>query len=399
MESVEGVARMDNNLYEILKHCNNADEYFFSRHNSYIQDVKDGSKLTFRQGMKSQSTIGGVRLNEWDPTGADPNLEQICQYDLSHMVGSLIEVRKQDGYGSFVLSNEHAIAYQQQNQHGKRVKFGLQNSTNDHFADDQYAAKHCYHNIKRAIHRSGFSIVHPKTFDPATGMNGLHQWAEAVRLQRKRMWLPWLLLLLPLLLLFFLPSCENFSLLDMNLRSQSFVLIIDRSGSMNEEIEYVRLRMDIFLDELIGNSSYWQKYYGDVITYTNTADSALGGIKEIDESVSNQLQHYLSNVDAGGDTWLKSAIDLAADEIAEHQKPTTIFIITDAEGDDSIQQMINREDELRRRLSGVDIYMNSTTPRIISATGPMITPNADGETVLKKLSETFDGVFGRMGKG
>jgi uncharacterized protein YegL len=229
-------------------------------------------------------------------------------------------------------------------------------------------------------------------------MEGLQQWASMLRLRKRRAWWPWLLLLLPLLLLLYIPSCDDFSLLNMNLETQSFIFIIDRSGSMEEEIAYVSREMSVFLDNLIADSGYGTTYYGDIISYTNSAESALGGIREIDPTVAQQLRNYLTNLMAGGDTELRSAIDLATLEVLTHDKPTTLFIITDAHEDRTITEMIYSIDDVKSAFGSVDIHVKSTTPRIINATEPVTSTVNPGEEELKRFTELFEGDFGGIGK-
>jgi hypothetical protein len=122
---------MTETLYQHLNRLGNADQYFFPQQISHFQDAKNGQKLTFRKGLKYQSDIGGVRINEWDPTGRDPSCEQACQYDFSKMVEAIISLRQVEGFEGCVLSNEYAKTKQIESKSGKRVKFGLLNSSTD----------------------------------------------------------------------------------------------------------------------------------------------------------------------------------------------------------------------------------------------------------------------------
>ncbi len=388
---------MNENLFKKLKQLDNADQYFFPQEFAHLKDDKKGQRLTFRPGLKTQSGIGGVRLNEYDPTGKNPQAEETTQYDAAKMVEALIALRQEEGYGGAILSSEFAQSKQPENKRWKRIKFGLINSTKATDCDDRTAAKRCHANMVKTFHRAGFIIEHPQKFDPATGMVGLKQWAEQLQLRKRRLFWPWLLLLIPLLLLPFIPGCENPRLMDMLLQSHSFILIIDRSGSMKEEIENVRVEMGRFLDTLISNSGFGRTYYGDIISYTDGADSALHGIQEIDDQVSQRMQNYLKTLQAGGDTVLRSAIELAAQKITEHGKPTTLFIITDA-NDESLGQMVTDIPAVKKQFNDIDIHVQSTTPRIINATSTVTTAVTDGEKTLKQFTDAFEGVFGRMGK-
>ncbi len=350
----------------------------------------------FREGQVLKSGIGGVRLNEWDHTGNDPSLEERCQYDVSRMVASIQALRQHEEYKNCILSDDFTITPQVENARGKRVKFGILLPDRSAYCDDSYAAKKCHHHIVHAIHRSGFVVDEPQTFDAATGMAGLKAWAEALKLRRKRRWRPWLLLFpLFFLLYLFMPSCDADRLFSFSLRSSSFILIIDRSGSMSEVIDAVQQELDGFLDGLMSRSGFRRSFYGNIISYAGSAESALGGLERIDQNTSRRLKQYLVGLHAGGDTYLINAIEMAAREIAEHGKPTTLFIVTDAK-DETIPRMLAELPRIKSLFQGIDIDVNSITPRIINSATESVAPINEEETALRDFTIAFEGTFGRI---
>lgn len=82
---------------------------------------------------------------------------------------------------------------------------------------------------------------------------------------------------------------------------------------------------------------------------------------------------------------------LAGREISQHGKPTTVFVVTDAE-DGSIPTMLNKVEQVEAWFSGVKIYLNATTPRLIGGAPPQ--PATAGERNLAKLAWHFNGEFG-----
>ncbi len=84
-------------------------------------------------------------------------------------------------------------------------------------------------------------------------MGGLREWAESIRLKRKK---PWWLLLLPLLLLLFLiPKCDNEKLFNMEINTKSFVFIIDKSSSMEPVIDNAQKEVDRLLKILLNKKN------------------------------------------------------------------------------------------------------------------------------------------------
>jgi serine/threonine protein kinase len=166
---------------------------------------------TLGKGDRSsvRPTISGLRAQEPDPNRGDLFREKVVQEDLHRLVLSLIQLRKHPDLAGVVLSREVLIGQDPGTPGCKRLIFGLWRPADGSLRGDALAAAHCHKQILRAVRRAGFrpEPAVPR-FDPATGLNGLAEWARQVRLERLglfRRWLPVLVLvvlaLLPLLLL------------------------------------------------------------------------------------------------------------------------------------------------------------------------------------------------------
>ena len=389
---------MNLDLHTLLQRSGGADQYFFSREVSYLADSGSGKRLSLQKGRRIQSAIGGVRLHEWSPPSPDAPSGEQCQHDLARSVGALVALRKQEPFQHTLISHEFSSTRQAHNRRGRRVKFGLAFPESSAFADDTRAAMVSHANIRRAIRKSGFAVESPTSFDPSTGLVGLQDWAQQVKLRRKKSWWPWLLLLLLPLLALFLPRCDTVP--DVAglpaLDTKSFILLIDRSNSMAPAIETARRNFQQLLESLNKKRNPFAKYYVDVISYDAAAHSALGGMTQLDPSVALSLNDYLGNLSATGDTNLESAIRLAAKEVAAHGKPTTLLIITDAQ-DISIPGLVRNVDQVRGLFQGVEVHVNSNTPRIIDLNPTGNIPITAEENDLRTFSNLLDGTFGPRG--
>jgi hypothetical protein len=303
------------------------------------------------------------------------------------MVGALIALRKDPERRNLVLSGEASVHKSEIGNKGKRLKLGLLNADNEKYADDTEAAKVCHERIKTAVFNSGYKVAEPREFDPAGGLNGLKSWAALVQYKRR---LPlWPLLLLLPLLFFLMPDSSLF--LGTKLKTRSFILIIDHSGSMESTLEHARAELKAFLATLNSKNTFMGNYHVDVIAFAGAPTSLLGGIEKLNEETAERLNTALDNLGMGGGTNLQGAIELAAKEIKEHGKPTTLVVVTDAE-DGSIPNMLGRITEVEGWFGGEEVYINATTPRVLQGGDPAPTPG--NEANLAALTEHFGGQFG-----
>jgi len=386
---------MDSTFLNICKNCGNADQYFFPIEISSWSEEKTGNVYKIDNGFRTQPQIGGIRLHEWDRVNQNPSIEQQCQYDLSKALGAIQELRKIPNFHTLILSNDFVKAKQNENNKGQRIKLGLLISKDDKFADDIIAAKTCYKQIIKIINKSGFIIEDSKEFNAYDGMDGLCEWALSIKLKRKKNWL--LLLLLPLfLLLFALPECTDNKLLNMQIETNSFIFIIDNSSSMEKIIDIARDEVDCLLKKLLNKQNIFSTYNVNIISYNGTANSALKKITKLNKNSAQKLNQYMNSLKADGGTVLKNAVMLAANEIKKHNSPTTLLIITDAEKDETIEEMLNDISNVKGWFGETDIYVNSVTPRALKFKDS--DPVGSNEKNLARLSKLLNGNFSQLGE-
>ncbi|OQY56591.1 MAG: hypothetical protein DRR08_28105 [Candidatus Parabeggiatoa sp. nov. 2] len=364
--------------------------------------------------------ISGVRLQAADPRGENPEPERQCRQDVVNLVQSLIRLRETPALSNIVLSDE---IHRGVNESGSRVKFGLYLDPTGRYSNETEAAHECHSHIVRAVQKSGLVIdspktfeqqtgmdgllqwanqlshivravqksalviESPKTFEQQTGMDGLLQWANQLRLRRRRkIWL--LALLLLLLLLFSLRDCSPPKIF-VPIETQSFIIIMDKSSSMEPHFSAVQAEARKTLEKM--RKSFFAKHYANVIAYHFSATSALGGIKEVNNETGQQLIFFLDNIKAEGGTNLRAGIELAAKEVAAHQKPTTLLIFTDGE-DTSVAEMLQDVNPILSQFQGVEIVGNTLTPRVFSGVNPK--PINELEQKLSELAAALNGHFG-----
>lgn len=374
-----------------------------------------GERYTLGQADRRPAIpqITGVRFQEPDPNHQDLSREKATQTDLAALVRSVTELRKTPGLSGAVLSDEFLIGKQPGQADVKRAVFGLHNPANGQYKNDADAARACHSQITRAINKAGFQVEGPATFDPQAGLAGLAGWAGQVRLRRRQrpLW-PYLaaaaalLLLLPLMWLLFRGKSAPSSstppvatqppkIFGMELKSQGFIILVDKSSSMQPYFSKVRSEAKRLLNDLLQrqkNSKGSQEFSANVILYDSDAYSSEGGLRKLDEGMVGKLGGYLDQMKAGGGTNLNRAIELAAQEASRYGKKTTLFIITDGE-DNTISSMVRDKDAIKRQFGSAEVVFHTTTPRLFD---PSSNPAPAGiyESNLKEFSETFNGRFG-----
>jgi len=386
---------MDSNFLAICKNCGNAEQYFFPNEISSWKDEKDGKVYKMDDNFSIQPHINGIRLNEYD--SVDKSIESKCQYDLSKAFRAIQELRKNSDFKTLILSNDFVKGKQNEDGKGRRIRLGLFISKDGKFAEDTTAAKACYKQIKKVIKKSGFHIEESKDFNNSDGMDGLCEWASTLKLKRKNNL--WLIFLFFLLLLFFiLPISSDNIMFNMPINTNSYIFIIDTSMSMTQTIKDARSEVKRNLDELLEIQKFFSTYYVDIISYTDTPNSALKEMTKLNNNNAGKLNEYMDDLETkirSGNT-LKNAIKLAADEVKKHNYPTTLLIITDAEQDDTIQYMINNISDVKDWFGDTEFYVSSATPRALRhlKNSPDKTYKlSEEESNLEKLSQGLNGNF------
>jgi Mg-chelatase subunit ChlD len=234
----------------------------------------------------------------------------------------------------------------------------------------------------------------------------LLEWAGNLELTKRRRYTPpkWLLLLLLLPLLFLLPwKCGTTNtaippdaqfVFRVPVETETFLLLVDKSASMEEHFPQVQAQVKQLLDNRLKNSAV--KSHVDIINYDSTAKSALGSIKELTPEVNEDLCKCLNNLRAGGGTNLESAIKLAAEELKKHGnkdgKKATIVILTDGK-DESIAPMLKEIRNGKNPFGSIRIITNTTSPRLLEK-GSNTKPGDVWEKQLQEFSEKLGGNFG-----
>lgn len=350
----------------------------------------------------------GLRLLIPDSRNIDKTNEQNVQNDLSQLISSLVKIRGSDAdLASAVLSKELIIKKDRSGV--PRVRFGLNCEPGSNFQDEASAVEECHKQILRSFRSAWFTIESQQNFNPADGFTGLATWAKTVRLKKTWDW-RWLLLLL-LLLPFLFRSCSESDPIAGT--TKSFIIVMDRSGSMQPHFEKVQNEARKTLSNITDSalkqflSFFGRKYYVDLISYDNTAKSLFDELRPVTKETSEQVLQAIDQLQVGGSTNLKSAITLAEKEIKDHGKETTICIITDGQ-DDSINRMTSEmqsnPSQIKSRFGMVDggqqlFHANTLTPRLLNVTdrNAKVVPVDSTEQMLAKFSTAFSGIFGFTG--
>jgi hypothetical protein len=365
----------------------------------------DGSTLTLgRQRGAPAPAQRGVRLQEPRPQAAGPPPERDTQLDLAALFGSVAELRKVPQFSELVLTEETLIGEQRGSLPGKRVVFGLRSYPKARFQSEAGAAGECQRVARRAIERAGYRIEHPREpFNPASGFAGLREWATAVRLRRKPDRRRWLLLLLLLPLLLLPRACKSQppapatpppdTLFSVPVEDESFIIVLDKSGSMGPYFAQVRDEARKLMQERSRDPK--RLHFADLIVYDAETESVLGGVQPVTPESIAKVTNYLNTMTAGGWTHLSVAIDLAAKEVVKHGKKTTLIVLTDAE-DKTIPIMLKDRSKWKALFGKVPVTINATTPRLFTA-GADPRPATLYEEDLADFCKAFNGRFGPVG--
>lgn len=364
----------------------------------------DGENYTLGKSFdksKINPSRFGVRLQEPDPTKIDITRQKDCQDDLVRLIRSIKELRKDERLQSLVLSNESFTNKDPSKEYCKRVVFGLRCPSNNQYRSDTEGASECYNQITKILNKAGYELEPQSTFDSNRGFQGLEDWVGTLRLRRKKQFSKWLLLLLiPLLLLLLPMTCQRNEpepkptvFMGMPVDTDSFIILVDKSGSVEPYFGKIRTEAKRFMEErALATRKRKTNSYANIISYDGNAYSALGKMSELTDFNIGKLDGYLDSLKASGDTNLKSAIDEAFKEISVHGKNTTILILTDGE-DRSIPSIISNKDNLLESCPGVKILCNATTPRLFDNNEDPQPINSN-ENSLTELSKSFGGKFG-----
>ena len=161
-----------------------------------------------------------------------------------------------------------------------------------------------------APHGPGLVVEHPRKFDPKDGLAGLEAWGGQLRLRkRRRIWL-WLLLL-PLFLL--LRTCDSKeSFFGFEIDTHSLIVIVDKSGSMEQIFPAVRQEAKKTLGAM--KAGWFGTRYANVITYDGQAQSALGRLSELDDDTEVESDDDVLEFEAPSFTLTAICTDASGNE-------------------------------------------------------------------------------------
>ena len=349
---------------------------------------KDRLRLDRKLKPAARSQASGVRFQAWDPTGKHPEKEQQCQKDVGRLVRSVAKMRG-GSLDHIVLSRDAVRGHSLGEKEVSRVKFGLNMSSGKRYQDETKATKECHRQIVKAAKRCGFIVEHPKSFDPKTKFTGLATWADELKLRRRRRPKPWWLL--PLLLLALLPfiECQSPQEFFGFKVDESFIVIVDVSPSVQKDFPAIQAEVKKTLAAIRGSGA---TCFANIITFSSFAESALGGIKEVDDQVADQLNAFADQMTQRGGTRLESAITLAAAEIQAHGRDTTLIILTDGQ-DQSVTGMLGQIDSIKSSFGEPKVKAFALTPRLFDGTAPPI-PQGSHEEQLSEFACALNGRFG-----
>jgi hypothetical protein len=318
----------------------------------------EGPRYTLGRGERQgvAPTISGVRVQEPDPNHVEMHREKGCQRDLVSVIRSVMELRKTPALGGVVLGSakDVLVGSQAGESYSKRVLFGLYCPADGRFRSETEAAAECHRQIVAAGKR-GEHHLRPEVppYDAQTGFKGLLEWAELVRWQRRRR-PPWWLLLLLLPLLFVPLMCYrvSYEIFNVKIKTDSVVIIIDKSDSMKKCFPRIRQEAERFLKEFKERN---QDPYVDVIFFDEKATSVLKGIKKLNQENYDKIMDELYSIKVGNGTNLKSGLELAAKEIGEQPKKTTILVLTDGKQDSPNPSLADLQKDIERDKSEASV--------------------------------------------
>jgi hypothetical protein len=362
-----------------------ADELFLPLDHSTWVDAR--FRLLRGAKARARTRITGVRFAAADPERQNLEPERAVQTDFHRLVDSLIRLRREPAWRRLCLSGETFRTSPGRDPLPRR-QFGLLRAENPRLDSDPECARRSHAAILRAIRQQGFVVTDPvEPFRPDLGLLGLRDWVDRLRLRRRRTAWPWLLLLAPLL---WLARCEATPrFFSARIETASFLLVVDRSSSMEPHFELLRTEAQRLLGSMIDRGTA----YADVISYCGEAASCLGGIREVDGTTRPQLEGFLRDLQPGGGTRLAEALEIAAAEVRRHERPTTLIVLTDAE-DATIPSLLADPDGTLAAFGGVEIRTVALTPRLFGPDAPAAAPHDAHERAFAALAALLGGRLG-----
>lgn len=174
------------------------------------------------------------------------------------------------------------------------------------------------------------------------------------------------------------------------------VLIIDRSGSMQDDFSYLQAAAKEFIEQLKLDQGI---YKVGVVDYS---DSAASCNITSDKNVLNQ---YISNLNAGGGTRMSGAIKKAAEMLQSRKQGTVgaIVLMTDGVANDQEQAVVEAQAAKAKNCVFYTVAFTKRTTsnqeQVIANLKKMATSEADHYSVFEnsKLTNVYSKIAGKIG--
>ncbi|MFO0980848.1 MAG: hypothetical protein U1E76_03700 [Planctomycetota bacterium] len=266
--------------------------------------------------------------------------------------------------------------------HVRRVKFGVQNPSDERFADGALAARTSHRVIAAAVRR----LVRDRAAEGVRcrqRFRGLELRASALRLRKR--WRPKL--------------AWPYKRCPAALRRARSIMISSvcrsrrRASDRRSQLEHgaapaIRARraaLHAAGDAPPTAPATW------MIVAERRRERARWLATTLDDRVAAELARYIDSLAPQGGTNLESAIRKASEEVTLHGQPTTLVILTDGQ-DESIPGMLQRMPEIEHLFGAIRVHGNATTPRLFAGGDPA--PIDAPEQNLSRFAALLHGRFG-----
>jgi hypothetical protein len=351
--------------------------------------------LHFTLGKTDRSlsipTVVGARMQERNPNEGKFGFRgRSVQMDLRRLVESVMEIRRHQGFEGVVISPETVKGRDPGLPYCRRVRFGLRLPADERFKGDVEGAKECHDRIMEAIFESGFKLEPPSPpFDPKTGMKGLAEWADNVRLIRGMRIRPWWFLPLFLLFCCFPWSCQSMPKFWSSAPPVAYVLLVDNSSSMKKDAKKQHEQVKRFLDVKM---KMGVPLYANIIFFNDKADPVFDRIELITPDKRKALDDALGKMKYDvEETNMSKGLNEAVKEMKAFGRPVPVKHFTDAI--DMSVGMVGEKMPTYWAHAGGPFPITTVTPRQMDPLSDRA-PVGPHEEACAKMNQTTGSTFG-----